>query len=153
MPETTRPELPDLAAAISAAMLSVPVEEQRLALALYRHLADGEPVAAAALAAHLDGDEAEIAATLERWPGVYRSEAGHVVAFGGLAIPEMPHRFRIDGRQLYTWCAWDALFIPELIGRTAEVESRSPASGERVSLTVAPERVLAVEPRQAVVSM
>jgi alkylmercury lyase len=65
----------------------------------------------------------------------------------------MPHRLRVEGRQLYTWCAWDALFIPELIDRTAEVESRSPRGGETVRLIVDPAAVRRVLPETAVVSM
>lgn len=153
MSERTNPDLRELADAISGAMPPLPPEEQRFALALYRQLARGEPVPIDSLAVDVDGKPPDVDATLERWPGVYRDGAGRVVAFWGLAIPEMPHRFRVDGRRLYTWCAWDALFIPELIGRTAEVESQSPVSGDSVRLTVTPEQVLQVAPEGTVVSM
>jgi alkylmercury lyase len=148
-----RPEISSLAEAIAGSMAGLSVEEQRLAVALYRRLARGEPVPAGSLAAELGADEDEIEGTLNGWPAVYRADDGAIVAFGGLAIPEMPHRFRVDGRLLHTWCAWDALFIPELIGRSAEVESQSPVSGDLVRLTVAPEAIVAAEPHDAVVSM
>ena len=153
MAQTTKPEVPQLARVIAGATPPLAAEDQHLALALYRHLARGEPVATVALAAAMERDAAEVEATLARWPGVYRGDDDRILAFWGLALPEMAHGFRLDERQLYTWCAWDALFIPGLIGETAEVESRSPVSGERVRLRVAPERVLEVEPRGMVVSM
>lgn len=148
-----KPEISSLAEAIAGAIATRSLEEQRLAVVLYRELARGTPVAPGTLAAQLGADEAEIERTLAGWPAVYRSEDGGIVAFGGLAIPETPHRFRVDRQLLHTWCAWDALFIPEILGRTAAVESHSPASGDRVRLTVAPDAVVTVEPEGTVVSM
>lgn len=150
---SVKPEISSLAEALSGAMPALSPDEQRLAVALYRQLAKGEPVGAQALATELGRGETEIERTLRSWPGVHRCEKGAIVAFGGLALPEMPHRFRVDGRRLHTWCAWDALFIPELVGRTAEVDSVSPTSGDRVRLTVASDAIQAVEPEGTVISM
>ncbi|MGH2993644.1 MAG: organomercurial lyase, partial [Solirubrobacterales bacterium] len=153
MPNATKPPIPELAETLADAMPRLRPDEQQLALAVYRQLAAGGAVPASALADEFGGNEAEIASTLERWPGVFRADDGRIVAFWGLAIPEMPHRFRVDGRQLHTWCAWDALFIPELIGMAAEVESRSPLSGEPVRLVVDPDQIRDVVPEGTVVSM
>ena len=128
-------------------------DEEQLALALYRQLAAGEPVRDAELARELGRAESEVVEILERWPGVIRGDDGRIVSFWGLAIPEMQHRLRVDGRELHTWCAWDALFIPELIGRAAEVESRPPGGGGSVRLMVDPAGVRDVVPEAAVVSM
>ncbi len=38
--------------------------------------------------------------------------------YWGLAIAETKHRLEVDGRALYTWCAWDSLFLPEILQRT-----------------------------------
>jgi alkylmercury lyase len=153
VPQTTKPPIPELAETLAEAMPSLGPEQQQLALAVYRHLARGEPVVAGDLASDLGRDESDVADTLGPWPGVYRSDDARVTSFWGLAIPEMPHRFRVNGRQLFTWCAWDALFIPELIGRTAEVESRPPTNGEAVRLIVDPDGVRELDPETAVVSM
>jgi alkylmercury lyase len=153
MAKTPKPPIPELAEVLARAMPTLAPDEQELALALYRQLARGEPVPMSALAGELGVDQAAIADALESWPGVFRAEDGRVIGFWGLAIGEMPHRFRVDGRQLFTWCAWDALFIPELIGQTAEVESRSPTSGEIVRLTVDPDGIREVVPATTVVSM
>lgn len=72
--------------------------------------------------------ETRVRDALTAWPGVL-FEDGSVIGFWGLALPEMGHRFLVDGRLLYAWCSWDALFIPELIGRAAQVESKDPVSG------------------------
>jgi alkylmercury lyase len=62
----------------------------------------------------------------------------------------MHHRFAVDGRMLPTWCAWDSLFIPEIL--PARVVSPDPESGELVRLVVTPDRIESVEPAGAVVS-
>jgi alkylmercury lyase len=64
----------------------------------------------------------------------------------------MHHRFEVDGRELSTWCAWDSLFIPEILGRSARVTSTDPESGELVRLTVTPERIVSAVPDGAVIS-
>ena len=104
------------------------------------------------MAQHLDSSTSLVTEVLNSWPVVYFDDEKNVVGFWGLALGEMPHRFKVAGRQLYTWCAWDSLFIPELLGKTAEVESTCPISGEIISLTVGPTRVENFSPEGAVVS-
>ena len=58
----------------------------------------------------------------------------------------------LDGRSVFACCALDALFLPELLGRTVKIESRSPASAEKVSLTVGPDGMREVSPAGAVLS-
>jgi len=58
----------------------------------------------------------------------------------------------VDGRELSTWCAWDTLIIPEVLGQTVEVTSRSPGDGHPISLIAAPEGPRDVSPPEAVVS-
>jgi alkylmercury lyase len=153
VPNATKPQIPELAQTLADAMPRLRPEEQRVALAVYRQLAAGEPVPASALARELGVNQAQIAETLASWPGVFRTDDGRIISFWGLAIPEMPHRLRVDGCQLHTWCAWDALFIPELIGLAAEVESNSPVSGEPVRLVVDPDGIREVVPEASVISM
>ena len=64
-----------------------------------------------------------------------------------------PHRFEVDGKQLYAWCALDTLMFPALIGRTAHIASPCHGTGKSVRLTVEPDRVVSVEPSTAVVSI
>jgi hypothetical protein len=72
-----------------------------------------------------------------------------VVGYWGLSIPEAyasPHRLTIDGRRLSAWCAWDTLFLPQLLGQTADVESTSPTAGATVHVTVTPDALEYVDP-------
>lgn len=146
-------DLADLAAAIRAARQRFDLEEQHVALALYRQLAEGSPVSVAALAERCGLPAGRTAELLDRWPEVFRDGDGRVIAFGGLSLAGTKHAFDVDGQRLYTWCAWDSLFLPELIGRTAEVVSECPATGDPVELTVTPHRLERVVPSEAVLSM
>jgi alkylmercury lyase len=130
-------------------------EEQRAVVSLYRELAKGQVVDAEQLARALDVSPAEGRALLARdsiKAFTYADDQGRVLGFGGLAVPQMQHRFEVDGRTLWTWCAWDSLFIPEILGKPARVESHDPENGQVVRLLVSPDGIKSAEPRDAVVS-
>jgi len=130
-------------------------EQQRVAVALYRELAKGRAVDAAQLGRALGISPEESGALLRRdsiKDFIYPDDQGRVLGFGGLAAAPMHHQFEVDGRTLSTWCAWDSLFIPEILGRPARITSRDPESGEFVRLVVTPDRIESAEPPDAVVS-
>jgi alkylmercury lyase len=130
-------------------------EDQRVAVTLYRELAKGQAVDATQLGRALSVSPEEAQAPLARdsiRALVYADDQGRVVGFGGLAVARMHHRFEVDGRTLWTWCAWDSLFIPEILGNTARITSPDPENGEVVRLLVSPDRIESADPHDAVVS-
>jgi alkylmercury lyase len=130
-------------------------DEQRVAVALYRELSKGAAIDDAQLARALGIAPAEIRALLQRdsiKSLTYADGEGRVLGFGGLAATPMHHRFEVDGRELWTWCAWDSLFIPEILRRTAHVASPDPETGEIVRLVVSPGEIKSVKPAKAVIS-
>ena len=146
-------------AAAAAMMDTLPRFDERarrLSIETYRELALGEPVEQETLAAILGVQPSEITDALEDeqlkgW--VFYDDVRRIVGFRGLAISKMPHRFEVAGRMLYTWCALDSLFIPEILGQPARVESRDPGTGNLITLTVAPDGVQSVDPPDAVMSI
>jgi alkylmercury lyase len=126
--------------------------QQRLAVALYRLMAEGEPVGRERLAERTGANLDELSRLLARQPGVYLDERGQVIGFWGMALHGMPHRLQIEGRTVRAWCALDALFLPRVLGKTATVESPCPTTGEMVTLTVHPHGVRDVSPEGAVLS-
>ena len=125
--------------AFPATFINLSRDEQQVSLAIYRLLATGEPVPPEAIAAEAGVAVKRVGELLDQWIGVYRDAEGRVVGYWGLALSEMNHRLEVAGRTVYAWCAWDALFIPALLGQTAEVTSKSPVTGEVIHLTVSPE--------------
>jgi alkylmercury lyase len=77
----------------------------------------------------------------------------HVVGIFGLSQKSHPHRFVVDGRTFSTWCAWDTLFLPSLLRRSARVESVCPTTKSAIRVFVTPEAVEDVEPPDAVISI
>ncbi len=150
--QSTKVAVQELAQKITGAMPTLGSTERQLVVPLYRLLGEGEPVSPRRLAKAVNLPETRVREILGQWPGVYYDGDGSVIAFGGLALPEMPHRFEVDGRTLYTWCAWDSLFIPEILGKIARVTSADPVTKEKISLVVGPDGVKEISPATTVVS-
>lgn len=127
-------------------------EEQNINVEVYRQLAKGVPVMHEAVAQSLDMSFERVDEIIKSWPGEYYNDENKIVGFWGLALSEMPHRFNVDGIQMYTWCAWDSLFIPELIRKTAHVESPDPITKEIIKFTVSPDGITDLSPSEAVMS-
>jgi alkylmercury lyase len=146
--------LDEVAEAIAASLADLDAAGQRLAIALYRLLAAGRPVAAADLAAATGLPEPTVAQALGSWPGVFTDSQDRVTGFWGLAISELSpeHRYESGGQILYAWCAWDTLFLPARLGQAARVTSACPVTGELIELTVTPEGVTGTSHPEAVVS-
>ncbi|MFQ5942417.1 MAG: organomercurial lyase [Anaerolineales bacterium] len=87
-----------------------------------------------------------------RLSGTDFDEEGRLI---GNALTARPTRnlLLVNGRTLYAWCALDTLFLPGLLGETAEVQSLSPASGEAIRLTVSPSGVEDYDPTTTVLSV
>jgi alkylmercury lyase len=147
-----RPSLGDLVDSLCAVFPELDHEQRRLALATYRRLARGIPASPVEIAEDAGIETEKAQRILADWIGVYSDEAKRVIGFWGLTIAKMVHRFEVDGTQLYTWCAWDTLFLPELLGKSARVESVCEASGKPVRLTVSPKRVESVDPASVCIS-
>ncbi|HET7853014.1 MAG TPA: organomercurial lyase [Candidatus Methylomirabilis sp.] len=144
--------LTELVDKVAGAVARFDVAGQRMAVTLYRLLSEGEPVSVRRLAAMLNLPDEAVRNALEAWP-IFFDDRNAVIGFGGLTVVEMPpHRFIVDGRSLYAWCAWDSLFIPAVLGKVARVESICPVTGASISLVVGPTGVREVRPNTAVVS-
>jgi alkylmercury lyase len=141
-----------LASELAAATPPLSEHEQRLFITLYRLVAGGQPVDPTELAEHARLSLDAVNEALERLPGVYLDDERRAIGFWGLSIRPMPHRITVNGRTLYAWCAWDTLFLPELLGASAEIESTCPTTGQRVTLTVEGTEVTSHQPADIVLS-
>src|SRR5712691_4674681 len=110
-----RANLDELTAHFVRVFPTLDENDQKVALALYRSLSQGRPVSAAALASAVRLPEDDVVKRLSGWPGVYYDKSRHAIGFWGLTIAPMPHRLRCNGIALYAWCAWDTLFLSELV--------------------------------------
>lgn len=152
MPTQSR-DIPALAAEFTAAHPTLDPTQQRLVLAAIRLLGNGQPFGPETLAASADLPVAEVATYLEEWPMVQRDDHGHVIAFSGLTLSPTSHTIHLDGRTLYAWCALDTLFLPELLGSPAQIQSTTPDTSETITLTVDGATVRDVSPESAVLTL
>lgn len=131
------PTFEDVVASMAAARPPLSPEQQRWAVTLLRALAEGEPVSAADLAGRAGLSPQEASRFIDSLPGVYRDEQERVIGFWGLTVAHMPpHRYRLGGRELFTWCAWDPFLLTPLLGSHAAVTSLDAHTGEVVSFRV-----------------
>jgi alkylmercury lyase len=114
-------------------------DDAPLARRLLRELAQGRPVSISTI-------DQRAHAVVARWPNVEYDDEGHVVAFSGLSLTPTAHRLAVGEHGLFTWCAWDTLFLPAILDQSATVRSRCPISGTDVRLTVAPNGIVDVDP-------
>ena len=158
MSEKVRQESPDLNEIIeawsSSQKMKFSEDEARLIKAMYPPLARGEPLAPADVATNSGFPVEMIEKTfrLMKRSGAEFDESGNLI---GMALTLNPtnHKFVVDAQELYAWCAVDTLFLPGLVGKTADVESICPATGERIRLRISPTGIESVEPRDTVVSV
>ncbi len=84
--------------------------------------------------------------------GMQSDDEGNIIG-AALTTQASPHKVHVGGTDLYAWCALDTLFIPGLLGETADVESVFPVGGGSVRLRVSPDCVESCEPPDAWVSV
>lgn len=124
-------------------------EGRRLARSLMPLLARGFPVSPSVLAKVADLSPARVDSLLAGWWGARLDSDGRIIGAWGLDLFPTRHQLRVPDRDLFAWCAWDALTLPGLIGEEAEVTSLCPASGDDIRLRVAPQGLLDAEPEDA----
>lgn len=126
-------------------------ERFRIYLPLLRLIAEGKPVAPERLATVSHHSLEEIEA-LVRSSDVEVDAEGKIAGWG-LTLRPTPHQFHLGEKTLYGWCALDTLILPALLGATAQVVSRCPATGKEIRLTETPEAILNLSPASAVISV
>jgi alkylmercury lyase len=113
-----------------------------------KRLARGIPLDPGKLAAELDLKPRELEKVMRI---AEKDEHGNLVGFGISLVPTA-HKYQVEGRQLYTWCAADAIMFSIFLKSDAVVESRDPVSGETIELTSTPTGIRQLEPKTTVVS-
>ncbi len=145
----------DLLKALTTAFPPLSPVDRELGRLLYAELRKGRPVYRERLASLTRQSTRDVVAALESEqlaPLLLYDRMRRIVGFAGLSLEETPFAIVAGGQALYTWCAWDALFIPEMISRTVELRSRCPQTGQDIHLTVHPDHIESVDPPKTVLS-
>lgn len=124
---------------------------RRLARPVIQLLALGSPVAVEEIARATGMAVDEVERDLHGLPDVEWDDAGRVIGLG-LTIRPTEHALEIEGRTLYTWCAFDTVLIAALLERPVTIRSRDHAAGRPVRVETGADRLVTVEPPTTVVS-
>jgi alkylmercury lyase len=114
--------------------------------------AQGRPVVPGELASALQRLLDETLAILREHPEVKYIAHGDIICSGFILNPTSC-RYQVEERTLFTWCGIDTLTYLVSHALTAQVTSHCPTTGRLIRLTVIPERVFALHPPGAVVSL
>jgi alkylmercury lyase len=125
-------------------------ERRHIVGQVWQLLANGYPVPPDEVAVRLRISSDSVTAALEEIGAEFDKE-GNIVGFGLTLVPTR-HVYEVDGRKLYTWCAADALGFPVVLKQNANIESPDLVTGEKIRISVTPDRVEKIDPKSAVVS-
>ena len=130
-------------------------ELQRMSVALYRLLGRGLPATREQLAIACRFSKEQIGQLLKEFPptALEFDARGAVTAFWGLSLAPTRHRFVIGQVELHTWCVFDALFLPEILGKPGVLVTHCPASGTELAAELSPGELRAARPPDAVMSI
>jgi len=130
----------DFVEEIARFLASFSPDEVALSRYAFRALLDGRAAAVAELPAALGlppaAVEAALARLVERGTVAVEPDPARVVGVRGLSLVESEHRLTLGRRQLYAWCAVDAVGIPAALGGEARVESRCHHCGVPLVVTL-----------------
>jgi hypothetical protein len=116
---------------LAAATPTLDAEQQRIAQQIYKLIATtGRAVTVGQIADSADASPHRVEESLRSWPLVLWDDDDRVVGFWGIHAErlEPTHSMVVDGTRVYAWCAWDTLFITEILGRPTQVRSTDPHS-------------------------
>ncbi len=127
---------------------------QRVLLTLYRLVAKGDPITLERLGGAVGADRDLVMEAIGAVPPsrLQYDEAGSIIAFAGLSQVPANHRFMFGGLELFTWCAFDGLFLPELLDGTAGISSICPVTESEIRVTASKYGLEVIEPDGAVMS-
>ncbi len=111
-------------------------DQKSISLSIYHLMKSGNPVRFADLAAYTDIDQNEVEATVKNWPGVFIDDQNQIIGYWGLSVKNFGHKIIVGKQPLYAWCAWDALFLPQVLGEETKVITEDANSGEKLELVI-----------------
>ncbi len=128
-------------------------DEQVVCMAAFRAILNGDAIDRAGLvpATGLSPQKVEalLAGLTTRGLLVTEPCSGRVVGSWGLSSMPTNHKLRIRGRDLYTWCAVDAVGIPAGLGEDAIIASQCSQCAVPVNVEMVAGQVSHVDPADA----
>lgn len=130
-------------------------ELQEASLVIYRALATGHPVDLNDIARTLGFTRPGLEQILALLPPstIDYDQLGKIVGFVGFSLKPANHGFFIGSKEFYTWCVFDALFLPSLLQSNARLVTACPQTGEKIEVYLSDQTVLSASPGAPVMSL
>ncbi len=128
-------------------------EQEDLCCSILHQVSRGKPLAKALLATELQISLNELEQRLARLLDTEFDAEGNILGWGVTLMPTR-HRFQLDGKVLFTWCAFDTVLFPPTLGQAALVSSTCPSTEEPITFVATPEGVVRdLTPSHSVLSL
>ncbi len=128
-------------------------EQEDLCLSILHQVSRGKPLSKAILSTSLQISQNELEQRLARLPDTEFDHEGNIVGWG-VTLVSTRHRFQMDGKVLFTWCAFDTVLFPPSLGQTAQVHSTCPITEHPITFMATPEGVVKdLSPAHSVMSL
>ena len=128
-------------------------EQEDLCLSILQQVSRGRPLSKTALATSLAISQSELEQRLAHLPDTEFDRKGDIIGWGVTLMPTR-HRFQINGKVLFTWCAFDTVLFPPTLGRTAQVSSTCPVTAHPITFVATPSGVVGdLSPASGVMSL
>jgi len=112
--------------------------QEDLCRPIIQQVARGKPVTKAELQVSLHLSQDELEQRLASLPDTEFDQSDNIVGWGVTLLPTS-HQFQIDGKALYTWCAFDTVLFPPSLHAEAQVQSSCAQTGQRITFVATPE--------------
>jgi alkylmercury lyase len=128
-------------------------EQDELCLPILHQVTQGKPLTKTMLSASLRMSQNELEQHLAQAADMEFDQQGTLVGWGVTMIPTR-HGFQMNGKSLFTWCAFDTVLFPPALGETAQIQSTCPVTGQPMTFVATPGgAVLDLTPSSAVLSL
>lgn len=128
-------------------------EQEDLCFSILQQVSRGKSLSKAALSTSLEISQNELEQRLAHLPDTEYDHEGDIIGWGVTLMPTR-HRFQIDGKVLFTWCAFDTVLFPLTLGRTAQVSSTCLVTEHPITFVATPEGVVRdLTPAHSVMSL
>jgi alkylmercury lyase len=111
-------------------------EERQIAKFLYQKLALGRSVAIETIANELQNPMQQIQDYLEQMAYVEYNAVGEISAYRGVTLNQTNHYVFHNKSKICTWCAFDTLFLADLLVKPVCISSNCPTCCKAIAFTV-----------------
>jgi alkylmercury lyase len=116
-------------------------EQEALCRSILHQVSRGKPLSKGALSTSLQISQNELEHRLTHVLDTEFDHEGNIVGWGVTLMPTR-HRFQLDGKPLFTWCAFDTVLFPPSLGQTAQVSSTCPSTELPITFVATSEGVV-----------